>query len=114
MYSERTLLRLNDVVYFSDLALEYVGVASAAQFAKDRKSALAVERCLQCVTEAIIQIGEEDFSVVAPTAELDRIRGMGNMLRHEYRRIDPSIIYQTVIDDLPPLRAACQRALESL
>jgi len=34
-------------------------------------------------------------------------------LRHEYDKVDLAIIWQTVTDDLPALKAAVQRALIS-
>jgi hypothetical protein len=39
------------------------------------------------------------------------IRGIGNWLRHQYERIELPVIFKTVRDDLPPLKAAVVRAL---
>jgi uncharacterized protein with HEPN domain len=34
------------------------------------------------------------------------IAGIGNILRHDYQRIDAAIIWKAVKDDLPPLKEA--------
>jgi uncharacterized protein with HEPN domain len=41
------------------------------------------------------------------------VRDLGNLLRHEYDKVDLEIIWQTVTDDLPALKTAVQRALLS-
>jgi uncharacterized protein with HEPN domain len=38
-------------------------------------------------------------------------RGMGNVLRHGYHRIDDEIVWNTVKEELPPVKAAVLRAL---
>ena len=34
------------------------------------------------------------------------IAGIGNVLRHEYQRVDAQIIWKAIKDDLPPLKEA--------
>ena len=86
---------------------------SLADLQADRKTIDAIERCLQRITEAVIQIDADELTKIIPDLPTSRIRGMGNMLRHEYRRVDPKIVFDTVRNDLPSLRAACVAALES-
>lgn len=110
-FSERTRLRLQDIVENADAAADYLGGMTLADLRADRKTLDAIERCLQRVTEAVIQIGPAGFASIAPDTPAAGIRNMGNILRHEHRRIDPAVIFDTVITDLPPLRAACASAL---
>jgi uncharacterized protein with HEPN domain len=42
-----------------------------------------------------------------------RSRNLGNLLRHAYDKVDLEIIWQTITDDLPPLKAAVLKALQS-
>jgi uncharacterized protein with HEPN domain len=42
------------------------------------------------------------------------IAGIGNVLRHDYRRIDAAIIWRAVKDDLPQLKEALLALKESL
>ena len=72
----------------------------------------AVERCLQRVTEAVIEIGPERVAQISPTLPIDSVRGLGNALRHDYDGVDLRIIYTTVTGSLTSLRTACVAILE--
>jgi uncharacterized protein with HEPN domain len=41
----------------------------------------------------------------------EKIHGLGNMLRHEYRRVDPEILWSVVTERLADLDAAAARLL---
>ena len=64
------------------------------------------------ITEAVIKIGEDRMEEIAPAIPARAIRGLGNVLRHEYDSIDLRYILITIQRDLPPLRAACIAALK--
>jgi uncharacterized protein with HEPN domain len=70
----------------------------------------AVERKLLTIGEAAVRLGREAPSIV-PEIPWRPVRDLGNLLRHEYDKVDLTIIWQTVTDDLPGLKAAVQRAL---
>lgn len=114
MSSEREALRLQDIVENIDRIMEYLDGIDAEDFGDDRKTVDAVERCLQRITEAVIKIGEDRMLDIAPTMPMHAIRGLGNVLRHEYDLIDYEIIWYTVTDQLPLLRDDCVKALDSL
>lgn len=82
-------------------------------FVADGKTLDATERCLQRITEAIIRIGPDRMAIIAPHLPVHAVRGLGNMLRHEYEAIDPASIYNTITGELPELHAACLRHLGS-
>jgi uncharacterized protein with HEPN domain len=112
MFSERTQLRLRDILDNAASIEAYAGMMSFAQFQDDQRTIDAVERCLQRITEAVTHIGEADMQRILPDIPFEMIRGMGNKLRHEYHRIDAKQVYATVHDELPPLRFAVAKALE--
>jgi uncharacterized protein with HEPN domain len=39
---------------------------------------------------------------------------MGNILRHGYHRVDDAIVWNTIKQELPPMRAAVEKALKAL
>jgi uncharacterized protein with HEPN domain len=84
-----------------------------ASFAQDDKTIDAVERCLARISEAAVRLGETAQEVCPGVAWRD-IRGLGNHLRHEYRRVDLSRIWVMVEEHLPALKSACADALERL
>jgi uncharacterized protein with HEPN domain len=79
-------------------------------FRRDPKTVAAVERKLQVISEAAVRLGSE-AEIRCPGLPWRNIRGMGNWLRHQYERIELSVIWQTVQTDLPPLKVAALRAL---
>jgi uncharacterized protein with HEPN domain len=72
----------------------------------------AVERCLTRITQAAIRAGPEAMRRAAPELPFEQVRGLGNVLRHAYDVIDLEIVWRTVKERLPALRAACAAALE--
>lgn len=79
-------------------------------FREDPKTVSAVERKLQIISEAAIRLGP-DVEAEIPGVSWRDVRGIGNWLRHQYDRVELPVIWKTVTDDLPQLRAAVLRAL---
>lgn len=63
----------------------------------------AVIRNLQLIGEASRLVPEE-IQTKYPHVPWQLMRGMRNVLVHDYERIDPAILWQTVRSNLPPLR----------
>ena len=103
--------RVLDILDNIDAALGYMGTRDLEAFAHDSLVIDASERCLQRITEAAVKLGEEPFAQIAPNVRFASVKGMGNMLRHEYDLINPRIIYETVRFDLPVLGEDCRRFL---
>ena len=108
MSSDRERRRLNDILTNIDAIESYTSGMTLAMFVADSKTLDATERCLQRITEAIIH-GPDRMAVIAPHLPVHAVRGLGNMLRHEYDVIDPVSIFNTITEELPALRAACLR-----
>lgn len=103
--------RLGHIVDNIDWIGEHLAGRSFEQFETNRMLTDAVERCLQRITEASIRIGAERMAEIAPGVPFAEVRGLGNILRHEYEKIDLATVWDTVRHDLPALRAACAVAL---
>lgn len=71
----------------------------------DLKTKSAVERQMQIITEAAIRIGDNGEALCAGL-DWKGFRGMGNILRHEYHRVDDKIVWETAKVELPKLKAA--------
>lgn len=111
MSSERERLRLQDIIDNIDRITLYVARKQFAAFAAEPMCVDAVERCLQRITEAVIKIGPQRMTAIAPDLPVAAVRGLGNLLRHDYDRINLEIIYATATDRLPNLRRSCEQAL---
>ena len=91
----------------------YVTGLDREAFGGDTLRRDAVERCLERICEAAFRLGEK-AAELAPSQPWGDIRGMGNRLRHAYDRIDLNVLWNTVRDRLPSLKADVERALEVL
>ncbi len=82
-------------------------------YEKDPRTQAAVERKLLVISEAAIRLAQ-DAETLCPQIPWRDIRGIGNWLRHQYDRVDSRMVWNTITDDLPPLKAAVARALDHL
>ena len=73
---------------------------SRGDFLADMRTISAVERHLLTIAEAATRLRDR-AEVLCPGLPWRGIRGMGNWIRHQYERVDPEIVWATVVDDLP-------------
>ena len=103
-------LSLRDILDSIDMIIQFVRGMDLEAFRGDPKTVAAVERKLMLVSEAAMPLGE-DAERLCPGFPWHNIRGIGNWLRHRYDRVDVETVWNTVVDDLPPLRSGVLRAL---
>lgn len=68
---------------------------------------MGLHRTIEIISEASRHIPEH-LLMRMPEIPWRSIRGMGNVLRHEYHRIADDVIWDVVKHDLPPLKRAVQ------
>lgn len=81
-----------------------------ATFKDDRMLCLAVERALEIMGEAARRVSDP-FQTGHPQIPWHRLRGMRNILAHEYGQIDHEIIYKSVTDEIPKLAVSLEALL---
>lgn len=113
MPSEKPILRLEDILANIELIEEYTRNYSYHAFAQDRKCQDAVERCVSRISEAASKL-EGLVDRIMPDQPWSQIRAVGNVLRHEYDRVNPVVIWSIVSEDLPRLKIAIHKALDRL
>lgn len=99
---ERDLVKCEDMRIHAELAREFLGLRSAAEFLADRLLQAAVIRCVEVVGEAARQVSEETRRR-APEIPWSLVIGMRNVLAHDYGIIDLDRVYSVVNDHLPEL-----------
>ncbi|MEA3039502.1 MAG: hypothetical protein QOE79_2015 [Sphingomonadales bacterium] len=102
---------LQDIIENCDRVAGYLAGMTFERFQRETLVQDAVERCIERVTEASIRIGRERLEKIVPEVPLHEVRGLGNLLRHNYDRVNLLNIWETATDDLPPLRIACLAAV---
>jgi uncharacterized protein with HEPN domain len=88
---------------------------SFEQFAANWRARYIVERALLIVSEASRAI-PDSFKEKHADIRWIGVRDIGNVLRHQYASLSPSLIWNVARDELPRLRAAVeaiQRDLET-
>ncbi|NKN37721.1 DUF86 domain-containing protein [Agrobacterium sp. a22-2] len=78
---------------------------SLAEFKNDWLLRLGTQRALEIVSEACRHIPDELLNL-APDVPWKKIRGIGNVLRHEYHKIADDVIWVVVTENTLPLKAA--------
>jgi uncharacterized protein with HEPN domain len=91
----------------------YVAGSSREMFEGDERTRDAAERCLERICEAVFRLGAR-VEQAMPGQPAGAIRGMGNRLRHAYDNTDLALLWGTIQDDLPTLKADAERALAAL
>ena len=103
-------MHFQDILKAISLIEQFIDDMDFQAYSADIKTRAAVERELQIVTEAAHRLKPEDEHP-CPEPDWRRIRGMGNILRHAYDRLDDKAVWITVKDDLPALKQAVNEAL---
>ncbi|MDB5505096.1 MAG: uncharacterized protein JWR89_4998 [Tardiphaga sp.] len=104
-------------IWLADIREEIAGIRSATagrsatDFASNWITKRAVEHALLIIAEAAKHI-PAGLKANHPEVPWQKIHGLGNMLRHEYRRIDPDILWSVVSDHIEPLDRAVAALLE--
>ncbi|MGH6736002.1 MAG: HepT-like ribonuclease domain-containing protein [Methyloceanibacter sp.] len=82
-------------------------------FQADAKTRLAVERCVEIIAEAARRL---PASVQAAYPEIPwvDIRGIGNILRHGYDKVDDRIIWTVIERHLAPLEETLMKIAKAL
>jgi uncharacterized protein with HEPN domain len=97
------LYALKDILQAIDEVSEIVEDRDLATYEADFRIHRVVERCIEIVSEASRRISAESkarFQEVPWPA----IEAIGSRLRHEYRRVDPEIMWKIATQLLPELK----------
>ena len=105
--------RLQDIL--DNIAIVKCAIAGRdlASFAGDPVLRLAVERAIEIISEAVRHIPEEQRNK-HPETPWRNIMAIGNKLRHEYRRIDPDIIWEIAQQHLEELQPVIEAILAEM
>ena len=71
------------------------------------------QRCFSDIKHAIAMIEQftSGMDFEAFRSNPMAVAAVGNQLRHAYERVDLATVWDTITDDLPPLKVAVTRAL---
>jgi uncharacterized protein with HEPN domain len=99
----------NPLVRLYHIRDEMDGIAAALtdmsfdSYAASYTAKRTVERALQIISEAVKAL-PEDLLARHPSGDWNRIRSLGNFLRHEYHHVDLEQLWLIATEKLPELR----------
>jgi uncharacterized protein with HEPN domain len=73
----------------------------------------AAERALQIISEAAKALSK-DLTDRYPEIDWRGVRGLGNVLRHDYERVDADTLWEILSDKLPELAPVIARMIDDL
>jgi len=104
-------MRVEDILTAIGKIQTYTAGMSLEQFRADGKTVDAVIRNFEIIGEAAGYIPEEVQEQYSDLAWLE-MRGMRNIMIHEYFGVSLSIIWHTITHDLEPLSTGMKRILD--
>ncbi len=103
-----------DVRQAADNIAAFVGGKTEEQYSADALLHSAVERQLEIIGEALSQLDKSAPKTAARIPHLRQIVGLRNILIHGYAVVKHDLIWRSVCDDLPQLRAIVDALLKEL
>ena len=97
---ERTRRALTDIPAFADEISQYVTSLGEQNFYSHRPTQLIAEALLHRIGQAVSRIND-GFAAEHPAVEWQKMKGMRNVVAHEYRFVDHRIVWRTLSDVLP-------------
>ena len=101
-----------DILQAIERIESFIGGMDYDAFVEDDKTLSAVVRKLEIIGEAVKQL-PVSFTQRYPTIPWKQIAGMRDKLIHFYFGVEPLLVWQTVQNRLPELKAAITEAIKS-
>jgi uncharacterized protein with HEPN domain len=104
-------LRIEDILEAISRIQRYLEGMDQAGFIGDERTMDAVVRNFGIIGEAVIHLPEQ-VRMLHPELPWSRMRGLRNLVIHEYFGVSPEILWSTAKEDLPPLVGLLRALLE--
>jgi uncharacterized protein with HEPN domain len=101
-----------DIVQAIARIRDEVDGVSLDAFKADWRKRWLVERGVEIISEASRHLGDE-LKSRDPEIPWRRIAGVGNVLRHEYDRVAPDVLWKLGQGELPLLDEVCRKELSA-
>lgn len=100
--------RLRDILESARLIATYVQHVTDAEFRADKEKQDAVVRRIEIIGEATAHLSEETRAAV-PELPFRKMRGMRNIVAHDYARVDETIVWEVATIYVPEVCAELER-----
>lgn len=100
-----------DIRDSADAIAEFTTGRTFKDYQRDRMLRSAVERQFEIIGEALGQMSKVAPDIATQIPDFARIVAFRNLLIHGYAVVDDAIVWRTLKEDLPALRASADRLL---
>ena len=100
--------RLRDILEAAKLVASYVADTTDAAFRADRQKQDAVIRRIQIIGEAAAHLTEETRQAI-PELPFRKMRGMRNIVVHDYANVDLKIVWEVATVQVPQISAVLEK-----
>ncbi|MDX2348675.1 MAG: DUF86 domain-containing protein [Nitrospirota bacterium] len=100
--------RLRDILEAARLIISYVQDTTEAAFCADMQKQDAVIRRIEIIGEATAHLTEETRNSF-PQLSFRRMRGMRNIVAHDYGNVDPKIIWEVATIHVPEVCSVVEK-----
>ena len=111
MIKRSVRIRLSDMLAAINGALDIVEGRTFEDYQQNFIVQRAIERCVEIVSEASRHLPDESKNQY-PSAHWQEIKAVGNILRHEYHRIDDLVMCRIAKNYFPELRGVIKEMLD--
>ena len=113
MPSDSAVTPLRDILYHIELGQRFAASFDRESFRDDLRTVFAVTRCLETISEASRRV-PLSLKERPPSLPWKRMAGAGNVYRHDYEDVAANYVWDTVQNELPPLRKVIEQKLRDL
>jgi uncharacterized protein with HEPN domain len=110
MLSDTERASLSDILFNIDLANSFAEGFDYERFLADMRTFYAITRCLEIISEASRRLSPE-IKARHPDIPWRKVSGSGNIYRHDYEDVVHRLVWGTVHEFLPALRAMAETEL---
>lgn len=110
MLSAEDRIRIRHMLDAANKARSFVAGRKREDLDDDEQLSLSLQRLVEILGEAAKKVSAEGRAQ-APRIPWPKIAGMRDRLIHAYFDVNLDILWDTIVDDLPPLVAALEAAL---
>ena len=100
--------RLSDILHAARLIARYVQGVSQAEFAANIEKQDAVIRRIEIIGEATARLSDATRGVI-PELPFRKMRGMRNIVAHDYTNVDVTVVWDVATQHVPQLIAVLER-----
>jgi uncharacterized protein with HEPN domain len=102
--------RLADIVEAAEHIRNVLAGVPLEAFEQDWQKRWLVERGLEIISEASRHL-PDDIKDRRTEIPWRKVAGVGNVIRHDYERVAPDVLWKLAGDDLPLLEKVCREEL---